>query len=66
MGSEAEVGRIMGWPVQVAMIAEVWEDRGERRVGVAYRDGGLCAHCWRMWFSQAQSQQSDVECLEPW
>ena len=37
MGSEADVGRIIGWPVQVAMVAEVWEDRGERRVGVAYR-----------------------------
>jgi hypothetical protein len=41
MGSEAEVGRIMGWPVQVAMVvAAAWEGReemGGMRIGVAWR-----------------------------
>lgn len=68
MGSEAEVGRIMGWPIQVAMIVDVWEYReGREAQRCRVLDGGLCAHCWREWVGQAQSQDFGIdECSERW
>lgn len=64
MGSEAEAGRIMGWPVQVAIVACRGSggcEEGGLRIGVACRAGSLCAHCWLGEIGLAQSQNCDAK-----